>query len=109
MSSDAVKIVKGTPRTFWSFSDTGNHIARLFCESCGTPLFAHSPARPDIMAIKVGSLDDPSWFRRARRIDPPGRSSIASQTSQGLRSVRAEVTELLCSGGRGPDDPRDDP
>jgi hypothetical protein len=63
MPSDAVQLLKGTPKTFWSLSDTGNRVARLFCENCGTPLFAHSPARPDIMAIKVGSLDDPSWFR----------------------------------------------
>ena len=38
------------------------HAARIFCEKCGTPLFARNEKLPQYLAVKVGSLDEPSVF-----------------------------------------------
>ena len=58
-----VTITKGNPRACWSTSVKGNRVARHFCGECGTPLFAENAAHPEFLPIKIGSLDDPSWFR----------------------------------------------
>jgi hypothetical protein len=44
-------------------SEKGNRIARLFCEKCGTPLFAKNETHPEFLSVKIGSLDDPGFFR----------------------------------------------
>ena len=60
---DALKIAKGEPKYHAVRADSGNMVSRGFCPECGAPLFTKLSAMPDIMAIKVGSLDDPSWYR----------------------------------------------
>ena len=35
---------------------------RYFCPICGTHVYAESPARPEHFVLKVGTLDDPSYF-----------------------------------------------
>ncbi len=62
-AAEAVTVTKGQPRTYRSKSESGNDIGRSFCEACGTPLFAHNAAHPEVLPVKVGSLDDPSTFR----------------------------------------------
>ena len=63
LSADDVAITKGKPKEHWTVSAKGNRMARLFCESCGTPLFAKNEAHPEIFQVKAGSLDDTSQFR----------------------------------------------
>jgi hypothetical protein len=41
-------------------ADSGNQITRLFCPTCGTHLFGHSSARPELRIVRAGNLDDPS-------------------------------------------------
>jgi hypothetical protein len=60
-----VHVTPDMPRAWWSDSARGNRVARYFCDECGTPLFAESAANPAFIAIKAGSLDDPSLFRPA--------------------------------------------
>lgn len=40
-------------------ADSGNHLRRGFCAACGTPLFSRADERPQVITIRVGSLDDP--------------------------------------------------
>jgi Glutathione-dependent formaldehyde-activating enzyme len=54
---------KGAAKEHWTTSEKGNRIARLFCEQCGTPLFAKNETHPELLPVKVGSLDDPDFFR----------------------------------------------
>jgi hypothetical protein len=56
-------IVKGTPKAYWTESDSGRRVAREFCEVCGTPLLAYTEKKPGRVAMRVGSLDDPSAFK----------------------------------------------
>jgi len=57
------RITKGEPKLFVTASDAGNAVTRAFCPECGCPLFIRVSARPDIVGLRVGSLDDPSAFR----------------------------------------------
>lgn len=55
-------LLSGEPRYFSRNHDDGRTIERGFCPDCGTPLFARLSRRPDLIGIRAGSLDDPSWF-----------------------------------------------
>ena len=65
MSVSAIKIT-GNPKYYESLSDDGIKVWRGFCPECGSPLFAMNDVSKDkIIAIKVATLDDPSWFKPA--------------------------------------------
>ena len=55
--------VTGATKTYWTEAESGRRVAREFCSICGTPLFAYTEKRPGRVALKVGSLDDPSDFK----------------------------------------------
>src|SRR5262245_28916780 len=63
MREEDVRITKGSPRTYRSKSARGNDVGRLFCGQCGTPLFSESKGQPQFLAVKAGSLDDPTAFK----------------------------------------------
>jgi hypothetical protein len=67
VGDDALRI-QGEPQIFRSKADSGVGVFRSFCGSCGTPLFAGSEENPGFIAIKLGSLDDPSKFAPAIHI-----------------------------------------
>lgn len=43
--------------------DHGKQVRRLFCRECGSQLFTDSDALPDVLLVKAGTLDDPSWVQ----------------------------------------------
>ena len=53
--------ISGKPRKF-TRKDLNAAVTRHFCEKCGTAIGTESPARPNSMIVKVGTLDDPSKF-----------------------------------------------
>ena len=57
------RLTKGTPRAYWSLSERGTRVARCFCESCGTPVFGENEAPPEVIAVKVGGLDNQGIFK----------------------------------------------
>ncbi len=59
---DGFRFTAGEPRSF-ARSDLEKPVTRYFCPTCGTGIGTRSPARPDTMIIKVGTLDDPSRFK----------------------------------------------
>lgn len=61
--ADSLTILKGEPKYYKVKADSGNTAQRGFCSECGSPLFAGNSNNPHIVAIKVGSLDDPSWSK----------------------------------------------
>jgi hypothetical protein len=54
---DAVHI-EGTLRDYRSIADSGNIMHRRFCPACGTQLFSESEARPTLIFVRAGTLDD---------------------------------------------------
>jgi hypothetical protein len=55
--SDAVT-VSGELSDYQMLADSGNLMHRRFCPSCGTSLFTSSEARPKLIFVRAGSLDD---------------------------------------------------
>jgi len=51
--------VTGALRDYSLAADSGNVMHRRFCAVCGTPLFSASEARPHVVFVRAGSLDDP--------------------------------------------------
>ncbi len=42
---------------------SGNSLTFHFCPSCGTHIYAQSSARPHMMAVRFGALDEPHGLR----------------------------------------------
>jgi hypothetical protein len=58
----AFALTKGEPR-FHAVRGEGGHTAhRGFCPVCGSPLLGRTSRSNEFVALKAGSLDDPSWF-----------------------------------------------
>lgn len=53
---------KGTPASF-TREDLDNPVTRHFCGRCGTAIGTTSPNAPGSMILKVGTMDDPSFFK----------------------------------------------
>ena len=43
--------------------DSGHTVSHGFYPTCGAPVVASVPGEPDLILLKAGSLDDPSWHR----------------------------------------------
>ena len=51
----------GEPRSF-ERSDLESPVKRQFCGECGTSLVSLPPGMPDLIILKVGTMDDPSQY-----------------------------------------------
>ena len=69
--SDAVTI-EGETTAYDSVAASGAHMRRSFCPKCGSPLFSQAQARPHILIIRAGALDDPTV------VEPAGSIWVAS-------------------------------
>ena len=65
--SDKVS-VEGELRDFVSVADSGNTMHRRFCPRCGTQVFSAAEARPHLVFVRAGTLDDPELARPAMTI-----------------------------------------
>lgn len=52
--------ISGELSWFRSVADSGNHLERGFCPSCGTQVISRAVERPHLVAIRAGVLDDPA-------------------------------------------------
>lgn len=62
MPASGFSYTKGTPKSF-KRADAPVFVAtREFCGDCGTQLVTRADPLPDVVFVKVGTLDDPSVF-----------------------------------------------
>ena len=73
-AADQVEI-KGETTGHVSTADSGNILTRHFCPSCGGRIFNMNSARPGVVGIMVGSVDDSSWFSPQAVVYTKDRSS----------------------------------
>jgi hypothetical protein len=58
--------VSGHTASFAVKADSGNTNTRHFCPKCGSRLFGQNSARPGVIGINVGTVDDNRWFKPDR-------------------------------------------
>ena len=58
--------LKGETASFAVTADSGNINTRHFCPKCGGRVYGENSARPGVMGIAVGALEDTSWFAPQR-------------------------------------------
>ncbi len=52
--------VSGLLTDFASAADSGSAMHRRFCPQCGVQVFSGAEQRPQVVIVRVGTLDDPS-------------------------------------------------
>jgi hypothetical protein len=57
--------LEGAPLDYRSIAESGNVMHRRFCGTCGTALFSEAEARPHLIFVRVGTLDDPEIAKPA--------------------------------------------
>jgi len=72
VSGGSVNVVMAVPTSGFTYtkgeakgftrSDLENAATREFCPECGTHLASRVPTLPDMLMLKVGTLDDPAVF-----------------------------------------------
>ena len=62
IKEETFKFTKGKPKIF-KRGDLENPRVRYFCGDCGTHICVESPPRPGMLVLKIGTLNDHSWFR----------------------------------------------
>ncbi len=67
LPADALTIA-GEVTTYDSTGDSGKGKHYRFCPSCGSPIASNVDAFPDLMMVRSGALDDPSWVKPAMEI-----------------------------------------
>jgi len=60
MPAAAFELTQGSPRKFARQADSGRIIDSYFCADCGSRIYNTSPARPGLVNLRPGTLDDPS-------------------------------------------------
>lgn len=77
----ALTFTSGQPKVFADTAQSGNILKRYFCGDCGSPIYSQRANAPEMMVLKVGTLDVPGdmkltmniWTNSARpwmHIDP---------------------------------------
>ena len=64
----AFSLLQGAYAEYEIEAESGNHVSRKFCPTCGTPLFSELKANPEFWIVKAGTLDDPSWLAPTMQI-----------------------------------------
>ncbi len=72
--SSAYTITSGQPKVYEDTADSGNMLYRAFCPDCGSSLYSQREKNPEMMIVKVGSLDNSDgmklimniWVKSAR-------------------------------------------
>lgn len=59
----AALTLEGEPKTWEMTGDGGTVKSSAFCATCGSPVFIAFPAMPDVVAVRAGSLDEPSRYK----------------------------------------------
>ncbi len=64
--------IEGELKDFPSVADSGNHMHRRFCPTCGVQMFSEAEARPHMIFVRAGTLDN-------RELMPPSATIWTAQ------------------------------
>ncbi len=60
---EALTVTKGDPASYQHQSDRGSTMTKYFCPNCGSQLFGFGSANPSRRGVRVGVIEDASWFK----------------------------------------------
>lgn len=63
MVPDDALTLTGRVTYYESVADSGNHVSRGFCGTCGSPLLSRNSAMPGMAFLRASALDDPEIVR----------------------------------------------
>lgn len=86
VTADSLALLTGEPKYYRVTAESGNPVQRGFCADCGSPLFAGNSNNPHVIAVKLGSLDDPSGY--SPMID------IWTQSAQPWDSMNPDIPKI---------------
>lgn len=66
--SAALTYTAALPKRYIDTADSGNRLFRFFCPECGSSICSQREKVPEIVVLKVGTLDDASGLRLAREV-----------------------------------------
>ena len=66
--ANAFTLTAGKTKVYQDTAASGNTLYRHFCENCGSSLFSKRHNTPEMMVLKVGTLDDASQLKLAMNI-----------------------------------------
>ncbi|MFM2481701.1 GFA family protein [Celerinatantimonas sp. YJH-8] len=66
VKSNEFKITSGT--AFISEFESTPGVFRLFCKKCGSPLVSRRPSQPEILRLRIGTLDTPIQLKPTAHI-----------------------------------------
>ncbi len=65
----------GETRSFSVTADSGNLVTRHFCPVCGSRLFSENSARPGLIGLAVGCMEERDWFEPQMVVFTKNRSA----------------------------------
>ena len=65
--------ILGKTAGYPSTADSGNINTRYFCPTCGSRVYGKNSARPGVIGIAVGCLDQNDWFSAQAVVYTKGR------------------------------------
>ncbi|MDP6707095.1 MAG: GFA family protein [Alphaproteobacteria bacterium] len=60
---EALRVLQGETASYQHASDRGSTMTKEFCPRCGSPLFTANSRHPERRGVRVGAIDDASWFK----------------------------------------------
>lgn len=58
----AFRLTAGAPVSYDAQAERGGKVTRSFCGACGAHLFAQNEKHPEMMPVRVGTIDQPFEF-----------------------------------------------
>src|SRR5207253_11167036 len=75
--------ISGQPTSYASVAESGNTNTRHFCPVCGSRVFGENSARPGVVGITAGCLDENDWFA-PQAVVYTGRRAPWDKTAQDI-------------------------
>lgn len=55
-------VIRGEATGHTVISESGHDMTRYFCPVCGSRVYGYNAAKPGLISVQVGCLDDQSWY-----------------------------------------------
>ena len=60
--------VSGVTKSFRHLSDRGTTMTKTFCPNCGSPLYSETGAKPDLLLIRAGIVEETAQVMPERNV-----------------------------------------